>query len=207
MRIVLVGNDAKARLSDFGLSAEDLGAEDGETAVLTKFKPAYAAPEVFAGEAYTPKSDVFSLGVVLLELCVPGLDPVDALRRGRPNQASGGVVVVPASGEDDDGYSVQLASPSSGAASDQEGVYSELLAAVVPAEPNIGYDPPELGYAGCQPTAIAQGGGNGGLVAPPLLVIPAEVGAAEAALIEACWAPNPSDRPTALGFLAALPRR
>lgn len=74
---ILVTEDDHIKLSDFGLSTD---ASSG-CSVLRKFKPAYAAPEVWDATPYTALSDVFSYGVVLFELCTL-LDPVTALRKG-----------------------------------------------------------------------------------------------------------------------------
>lgn len=77
-RHLLVDFEGRPRLLDFGISKlvepggfGRMGAEGADTATRTGHRaltPAYASPEQFRGEAVTPASDVFSLGVVLFEL-------------------------------------------------------------------------------------------------------------------------------------------
>ncbi|KAG8663210.1 probable serine/threonine-protein kinase PBL18 [Manihot esculenta] len=65
---VLLGKDFNAKLSDFGLSK--FGPQDGETSLITRVvgTRGYFAPEYFATGHLTLKTDVFSFGVVLLEI-------------------------------------------------------------------------------------------------------------------------------------------
>jgi tetratricopeptide (TPR) repeat protein len=74
-RHLLVDFDGRPRLLDFGISKliepGDAFGMTGAAATRTGSRaltPAYASPEQFRGEAVTPASDVFSLGVILFEL-------------------------------------------------------------------------------------------------------------------------------------------
>ena len=64
---ILVGRDGVVRLADFGI-ARLLGDTTGHTSSGTTIgTAAYIAPEQVRGEPVTPTSDVYSLGLVLLE--------------------------------------------------------------------------------------------------------------------------------------------
>ena len=64
---ILVGRDGVVRLADFGI-ARWLGDPTGETTSgTTTGTAAYIAPEQVRGETATPASDIYSLGLVLLE--------------------------------------------------------------------------------------------------------------------------------------------
>ncbi|KAF2302404.1 hypothetical protein GH714_036201 [Hevea brasiliensis] len=65
---VLLGKDFNAKLSDFGLAK--FGPQDDETHLITRVvgTRGYFAPEYFATGHLTLKTDVFSFGVVLLEI-------------------------------------------------------------------------------------------------------------------------------------------
>ena len=64
---ILVGRDGVVRLADFGI-ARWLGDPAGQTAAgATTGTAAYIAPELVRGETATPASDIYSLGLVLLE--------------------------------------------------------------------------------------------------------------------------------------------
>ncbi|XP_058008833.1 probable serine/threonine-protein kinase PBL11 [Hevea brasiliensis] len=65
---VLLGKDFNAKLSDFGLAK--FGPQDDETHIITRVvgTRGYFAPEYFATGHLTLKTDVFSFGVVLLEI-------------------------------------------------------------------------------------------------------------------------------------------
>ena len=67
------------KLLDFGIASSN--SEQGSDLRMT---PAYASPEQRAGEAVTPLSDVYQLGLLLREICDPGADAVEAraLRAG-----------------------------------------------------------------------------------------------------------------------------
>ncbi|MEM9188483.1 MAG: protein kinase [Myxococcota bacterium] len=63
---VLLGFDGSARLADFGIATGEGRLEATATGVV-KGKVGYLAPEVFRFEEATPKSDLYSLGIVLYE--------------------------------------------------------------------------------------------------------------------------------------------
>jgi serine/threonine protein kinase len=64
---ILVGRDGVVRLADFGI-ARMLGDQSGHTATGTTIgTAAYIAPEQVRGETVSPASDIYSLGLVLLE--------------------------------------------------------------------------------------------------------------------------------------------
>ncbi len=64
---ILIGRDGVVRLADFGI-ARTLGDTSSPTGSgTTTGTAAYIAPEQVRGEAVTPASDVYSLGLVLLE--------------------------------------------------------------------------------------------------------------------------------------------
>lgn len=66
---VLLAMDGQCKLSDFG-SAIRRAATDGEIEDVIELRgtPGYMAPEVAKGGLPTPKSDIFSLGITILEL-------------------------------------------------------------------------------------------------------------------------------------------
>lgn len=85
---IMVGGDGRARLSDFGLARawEEPGREleitDATTQARTRGAAGtrgYMSPEQVLGKPLDPRSDLFSLGVVLYEMCT-----------GRPAFARGG---------------------------------------------------------------------------------------------------------------------
>ncbi len=82
---ILVGNDGRPRLLDFGISKLVVAPDASVTSTeLRAFTPGYASPEQFRGERVSAASDVFSLGVMLYELLAgerpfgnPGTPPVE----------------------------------------------------------------------------------------------------------------------------------
>jgi len=74
---ILVTADGTPKLLDFGI-AKLVGADAGDEALpLTRggvrpFTPEYASPEQIRGAPLTTASDIYSLGVVLFELCTGG---------------------------------------------------------------------------------------------------------------------------------------
>ena len=70
---ILIGYDGSVRLADFGIAKLGVGhgaRRRAETQAGTlKGKVAYMSPEQCVGEAMDRRSDVFSLGIVLYELC------------------------------------------------------------------------------------------------------------------------------------------
>lgn len=79
---LLVGREGEVKLADFGIARVAVG---GNATGGLRGKPAYMAPEVAAGAAATPASDLFSAGAVLYELLAlapPLTDDPDATRRG-----------------------------------------------------------------------------------------------------------------------------
>ena len=55
------------KVCDFGLSRVIQGSQDESTLGKLRGTYAYSAPEVYKGDKYTDKSDVFSLGIILWE--------------------------------------------------------------------------------------------------------------------------------------------
>eukprot|EP00796_Vickermania_ingenoplastis_P008434 gene8434-5912_t len=67
---VLLAMDGQCKLSDFGSAMVRAAGADGEIEDVLELRgtPGYMAPEVANGALPTPKSDIFSLGVTILEL-------------------------------------------------------------------------------------------------------------------------------------------
>jgi serine/threonine-protein kinase len=82
---IVVDDDGAVHLVDFGIAALMDVAEDGLTAPSTMIGTLrYAAPERLAGDAVTPRTDVWALGAVLYEMltgspAVSNTDPAAAL--------------------------------------------------------------------------------------------------------------------------------
>lgn len=66
---LLVTQDWKIKVCDFGLSRFDV-AENMQTMCKMRGTMAFCAPEVYEGQRFTPKSDIYSLGMVLWEMVV-----------------------------------------------------------------------------------------------------------------------------------------
>ncbi|KAF4587127.1 NEK protein kinase [Ophiocordyceps camponoti-floridani] len=64
---VFLGEDNSVKLGDFGLSKMIKSHDFASTYVGTPF---YMSPEICAAEKYTLKSDIWSLGCIIYELCV-----------------------------------------------------------------------------------------------------------------------------------------
>jgi len=64
---LLVDYDWKVKVCDFGLSRFDTNS-NLKTLSNLRGTYSYAAPEVYFGEKFTPKSDVFSIGILLWEM-------------------------------------------------------------------------------------------------------------------------------------------
>ena len=62
---ILLCRDGQVKLCDFGVSGEFGTREDADTFIGTSY---YMAPERITGQSYTINSDVWSLGVTLLEV-------------------------------------------------------------------------------------------------------------------------------------------
>lgn len=74
---MLVAKDGRLKVTDFGIARALATIVSSERAKVVWGSPLYFAPEQAAGEAPTPASDVYSLGIVLYEL-LSGTPPFTA---------------------------------------------------------------------------------------------------------------------------------
>jgi WD40 repeat protein/DNA-binding SARP family transcriptional activator len=73
---VLLDEEGHAYLSDFGIAARLSDPDDPRR--LVSGSPAYLPPEEIAGEAHTPRSDLYGLGLLTFELLTGERPPMDA---------------------------------------------------------------------------------------------------------------------------------
>jgi eukaryotic-like serine/threonine-protein kinase len=71
---VLIGSDGRARLTDFGIAQPEDATKLTRTGQVVGTL-AYMAPEVHEGERATPRSDLYSCGVLLRDHLGPGSQP------------------------------------------------------------------------------------------------------------------------------------
>jgi serine/threonine-protein kinase len=65
---ILVTADGRVKVTDFGIARALATLQPGETTDVVWGSPQYYSPEQAAGEAPTPASDVYSIGVVMYEM-------------------------------------------------------------------------------------------------------------------------------------------
>lgn len=65
---ILITKDMRVKVADFGLSRLTETKEHFSTLYKLRGTHTYCAPEVYIGEQYTDKSDIYSLGIILWEL-------------------------------------------------------------------------------------------------------------------------------------------
>jgi serine/threonine protein kinase/DNA-binding SARP family transcriptional activator/WD40 repeat protein len=72
---VLLDDEASAYLSDFGIASSL--ADPAEAEGFANSSPAYVSPEELEGDARTPRSDIYSLGLLTFELLTGRRPPMD----------------------------------------------------------------------------------------------------------------------------------
>lgn len=65
---ILVTADGRVKITDFGIARALASLHPGETTDVVWGSPQYYSPEQAAGEAPTPASDVYSIGIVMYEM-------------------------------------------------------------------------------------------------------------------------------------------
>jgi serine/threonine-protein kinase len=65
---ILVTPDGRVKVTDFGIAKAMASIQPGETTDVVWGSPQYYSPEQAAGEAPTPASDVYSIGIVMYEM-------------------------------------------------------------------------------------------------------------------------------------------
>jgi eukaryotic-like serine/threonine-protein kinase len=65
---ILVTADGRVKITDFGIARALASLHPGETTDVVWGSPQYYSPEQAAGEAPTPASDVYSIGIVMFEM-------------------------------------------------------------------------------------------------------------------------------------------
>jgi serine/threonine protein kinase len=77
---ILIGGDGYAKLTDFGLSKENVSPMEGANSLLGT--PEYIAPEILLGQTYGQASDWWAFGCVVYEM-VKGVPPFYDKNRNR----------------------------------------------------------------------------------------------------------------------------
>jgi hypothetical protein len=109
---VLVGRDGTSRIADFGLARLSASRDASRTTGTLEGKLAYLAPELLEGRRYTPRSDLFALGVVAWEALsgrrlFRGENDADTLRRVMRTEIPSLAHAVPELGRSLDGILVR----------------------------------------------------------------------------------------------------